>query len=406
MLDYFSVDVAPMSDKELSALEELKDIDNLYRLPSEVRFCSSCVLSNQRPRITFDSDGVCSACNYWEEKASSIDWASREQELQDLCDRFRRSDGSFDVLVPSSGGKDSIYVAHVLKTRYRMHPLTMTWSPHVYTDIGLHNFFAQIHAGLDNVLLSPSGPVHRRMCRIAANEMGDPFQPFIYGQTYVPLRVAAAHNISLIMDGENGEAEYGGDIASASLRGFSADDAERYWLSGFPLEFWENHEFSVGDLELYRPPRPNEVGDRLLERHFFSYYQDWRPQEHYYYSVANTGFQPNPQGRSEGTFSKYASLDDALDPFHYFFALLKFGLGRATSDAAHEIREGLISRSEGVALVNRYDSERPSDKSQEVFRKYTGFTVDQLHKLEEKWRNERLWTLDDNGSPSLKQTVV
>ena len=92
------------------------------------------------------------------------------------------------------------------------------------------------------------------MCRFAANEMGDPFQPFIYGQTYVPLRVAAAHNISLIMDGENGEAEYGGDIASASLRGFSADDVERYWLSGFPLEFWENHEFSVGDLEVYRPP--------------------------------------------------------------------------------------------------------------------------------------------------------
>ena len=405
MVDFLSGALPPLSKRELATLNETKDVDALYSLPSTVKFCSRCVLSNQRPRITFDSDGVCSACNYWSEKATSIDWASREQELQDLCDRFRRADGGFDVLVPSSGGKDSIYVAHMLKTRYGMHPLTMTWSPHVYTAIGLHNFFAQIHAGLDNMLLSPSGLVHRRMCRIAANEMGDPFQPFIYGQTYVPLRVAATHNIGLIMDGENGEAEYGGDVASASLRGFSADDADRYWLSGFPLDFWESHDFSASDLELYRPPSSQEVGNQIIERHFFSYYQDWRPQEHYYYSVANTAFQPNPEGRSEGTYSKYASLDDALDPFHYFFALLKFGLGRATSDAAHEIREGLISRPEGVALVQRYDEESPSTKSRGLFREYTGFDEDQLQMLEEKWRNKRLWTSDGKGNFNLKEAV-
>ncbi len=57
--------------------------------------------------------------------------------------------------------------------------------------------------------------------------------------------------------------------------------------------------------------------------------------------------------------SKYASLDDKLDGLHYYMARVKFGIGRCTSDAAHEIRDGDLSREEGLALVARYDGEFP-----------------------------------------------
>jgi N-acetyl sugar amidotransferase len=406
MLEFLDSEIPPLSDREFISLGRNLDIDEIYSLPAKVRYCTECVISNQRPRITFNEHGLCSACVYWRQKANDISWPGREAELWELCNRFRKLDGSFDVLVPSSGGKDSVYVAHLLKTKFNMHPLTMTWSPHVYTPIGLYNFFAQIHAGLDNILLSPNGPVHRRMCRISTIEMGDPFQPFIYGQTYVPLRIAAAHGISLIMDGENGEAEYGGDIASAGLRGFTADDAEKYWLSGFPLEFWREYGFTTGDLELYRPPSALEMQDRSIERHFFSYYTDWRPQQHYYYCVENTGFRPNPDGRSQATYSKYASLDDELDPYHYYFALLKFGLGRTTSDAAHEIREGLITREEAVALVNRFDAEDPSPHNRSVFLRYTGLTGEQLDNTLSMWRNRRLWRTSSDGETKLNFTAT
>ena len=42
-----------------------KQIPNL---PHEIKFCKKCVISNQRPRITFDSEGVCSACQFAETK--------------------------------------------------------------------------------------------------------------------------------------------------------------------------------------------------------------------------------------------------------------------------------------------------------------------------------------------------
>jgi len=405
MHDYIPEKLVPLSDYEISMSSGIKDLDALYGLPKDVIFCTRCVISNQRPRITFNDDGVCSACTYWEKKDVVISWAEREDELRDLCDRYRKSDGSFDVLVPSSGGKDSIFVAHQLKNRFGMHPLTMTWSPHVYTDIGLFNFFAQIHAGLDNILLSPNAIVHRRMCRIATLVMGDPFQPFIYGQSTVPLRIAANFGISLIMDGENGEAEYGGDVESENSKGFDKEDAEKYWLSDFSIDYWKDYGFSNADLELYRGPNQQEIGSQTIERHFYSYYVDWRPQKHYYYAAENTGFRPNPEGRSQGTYSKYASLDDAIDPFHYYFAMLKFGLGRATSDAAHEIREGLISREDGVALVRRFDSEIPREETRQLFLRYAGLSESQLEASISSWRNPRLWTSTEDGVSQLRQMV-
>ena len=45
--------------------------------------------------------------------------------------------------------------------------------------------------------------------------MGDNFQPFIYGQTNFPLKMAVQHDIKLIMYGENGEVEYGGNMKYA-----------------------------------------------------------------------------------------------------------------------------------------------------------------------------------------------
>jgi predicted subunit of tRNA(5-methylaminomethyl-2-thiouridylate) methyltransferase len=134
--------------------KEQKNPDVLYGLPPEVKFCNKCVISNQRPNsaveyqhtketkkktINFDENGVCDACNFTERKKHSIDWTERDQELRELCDKFRKHDGSYDCIVPGSGGKDSFYAAHILKDKYGMHPLTVTWAPHIYTDWGWKN---------------------------------------------------------------------------------------------------------------------------------------------------------------------------------------------------------------------------------------------------------------------------
>ena len=384
---------------------ENKNTQERYNLPTEVKYCVKCTISNQRPRITFDEKGVCSACNYAEFKKNKINWTERENELVALLDRHRKNDGSFDVIVPSSGGKDSAYIAHELKHKYGMNPLTVTWSPHLYTEIGWKNFQSLIHTGdLANVLGTPSGKTHRKLTKLSFEILGDPFQPFIYGQANFPLQTAVNYNIPLIMYGENGEVEYGGDMKNAykPTRDYKSDHKKHYF-SGLSPEDLVEYGIDEKDIKPYMAPS-NEKLDKLgCEIHFYGYYKKWVPQEFYYYCVDNTGFSANPV-RSEGTYSKYASLDDQLDGFHYFLAYIKFGLGRATSDSAHEIRDGHLTREEGQLLVDKFDGEFPA-KYFKVFLEYCDITEDFFWEVIDSWRSDHLWTKID-GEWKLKHNVA
>lgn len=379
-----------------------RDVIDLYNLPSEVAFCKLCTTSNQRPRIKFDQEGVCSACNFASLKRAKVDWEERERELIELCDRFRKNNGEYDVIVPCSGGKDGSFVAHMLKFNYGMTPLTVTWAPLKATEIGRRNLDAFINSGFDNVLGTPNGLITRKLARLATLHLGDPFQPFIYGQTNYPMHMAIKHNVQLIMYGENGEVEYGGDMKNAHKPTREIKDHDNHYFSGLPPEFWVEHGVALADLKPFIAPRYDAIIENKTEIHFFGYYKFWDPQENFYYCREHTGFQPNTE-RSEGTYSKYASLDDSIDGYHYYLGFIKFGIGRATSDTAHEIRDGKITREEGVALVRRYDGEFPRRYYQE-FLDYCGITDEEFQAVVDSWRSDHLWRKTADGW-ELKQAV-
>tara|TARA_B100001093_G_scaffold473423_1_gene497338 strand:- start:4225 stop:5382 length:1158 start_codon:yes stop_codon:yes gene_type:complete len=379
-----------------------KNVKKIYNLPNKVEFCKSCIVSNQRPRISFNKNGICNACENIKHK-TKISWPDRERELKELLSKYRKKNGKFDVIVPSSGGKDSAVVAHKLKYKYNMNPLTVTWAPHKYTKIGWQNFQSLINSGLSNILCTPDGKVHRRLTRDSLIEIGDPFQPFIYGQVSFPVKMALQYDISLIMDGENGELEYGGD-KSASNKSFSPRDEIKYWFSGYEPKKWLKKGYNKKEIDIYMTPPIEEILSKKINRQFWSYYQFWDPQEHYYYSTKNTGFKANPDGRSEGTFSKYASLDDVIDGFHFYFMFLKFGIGRATSDASHEIRDKHLTREEGVRLVKKYDGEFPS-KYYKTFLNYCNLSEKEFYQICDRWRSNHLWTKKRNKW-KLNQQVI
>lgn len=375
---------------------EHKNTQERYNLPSEVVYCKKCTISNQRPRIKINDDGICSACLYAEFKNNEINWTERELELEKLLDKHRRSDGSYDVIVPCSGGKDAAYIAHELKYKYNMNPLTVTWAPHLYTDVGFQNLQNMIRVGdLANILATPPGKTHKQLTKLSFEILGDPFQPFIYGQTNFPMQAAVQHQIPLIMYGENGEVEYGGDMKNAfrPTRDYKSDHKKHYF-SGLGPEDLIKYGIEENDLAPYMPPSNDELDKLGTEIHFYGYYKKWTPQENYYYCVENTGFQANPS-RSEGTYSKYASLDDKIDGFHYYLAYIKFGLGRCTSDSAHEIRDNHLTREEGIALVNKFDGEFPK-KYFKTFLDYCDINEDYFWEVINSWRSPHLWEKIDN----------
>ena len=363
-----------------------RDSKALYGLPKETIFCKKCVISNQRPNsaieynhtqeskkntINFDTNGICDACNFAEKKQNSIDWAERERELIDLCDQHRKHDGSYDCILPGSGGKDSFYASHILKTKYNMHPLTVTWAPHIYTDWGWKNFQAWIHAGHDNFLMTPNARVHRLLTRLSTELLLHPFQAFMFGQKSLAPKMAILHDIPLVFYGEN-EAEYGNPISDTETAKrdwsyFASDDQSKIHLGGVSIgDLKKNFGLDQNDLQPYLPANPDHINKKNIDVHYLGYYLKWHPQSCYYYAVSNGNFQASPE-RTPGTYSKYNSIDDRIDDLHYYTTGVKFGLGRASYDAAQEIRSGEINREEGVALVNKFDHEYPERFIDELF---------------------------------------
>ena len=387
-----------------------------YGLPSETKFCKRCVISNQRPAssvefehrpdskkvtIRFDEEGICDACRYAEKKDTEVDWAGRERELRRLLDKCRSRNGSYDCIVPGSGGKDSVYAAHILKTKYGMRPLTVTWAPHLYTDVGWRNIQGWIHkAGFDNFLFTPNGQVHRTLTRLAYENLLHPFQPFIFGQKNFAPKMALRMSIPLVFYGEN-EAEYGNPISeNASSRRdaayYALKEAKRtLYFCGVPLEELPRYGIEIGQMEPYLPADIDELNNAGVDIHYLGYYLKWTPQECYYYAVENSGFEANSE-RTEGTYSKYNSIDDKTDGYHYWTTYIKFGIGRATYDASQEIRNHHITREEGVALVRRFDGELPRKYLPE-FLEYLGMDEARFLEIADGFRSPHLWRRTSHG---------
>ena len=400
----------------------LDQLEVKYGLPTQVMYCKRCVMSNQRPTSTpefrqtldqrhktmrFNEEGICDACLYAEQKAK-IDWKKREKELVKLCDQYRSKNGSYDCLVPGSGGKDSVYASHILKYKYGMHPLTVTWPPMLYTDIGYKNFRNWLlKGGFDNISFNYNPKVHALLTRLAIENLLHPFQTFIFGQKYLAPKIALKYKIPLVFYGEN-EAEYGNPIADneTSLRSkahFTSQHLSEIKLAGLPLqELMDKYNLSRNDLSIYMPLMQSDLGDVKIQVHYLGYYLKWTPQEAYYYSVEHTGFEVNPF-RSEGTYSKYVSLDDKLDGFHFYTTYIKFGFGRTSYDASQEIRNKHLTREEGIALVKKFDGEFPKLYFKEVM-DYIGITQEHFMELCDKFRSPHLWK-KENGQWKLRHPV-
>jgi len=396
-------------------------IKAFYGLPSKVKFCKKCVISNQRPNstvemknknlnketIAFDADGVCSACNFTVDKGN-INWKEREEKLFKLLSPYRKNDGSYDVLVPSSGGKDSAFAAHILKYKYKMNPLAVTWAPNMFTNAGWNNFNNLTRVGgVDSFLYTPNGKLHSYLTRLAFENLGHPFQPFIHGQKVIGPKMAQKFGIKLIMYGEN-QAEYGNPLEDnknpfMKPNFFTIDDPLEMILGGVKVsKIIKDTEFCLNDFAPYIPPTMTQINNSETMVTYLGYFEKWDPQECYYYAVDNTGFMPSYE-RSIGTYSRYTEIDDKIVPFHFYMTYIKFGIGRASYDAAQEVRNGKITREEAMYLVGKFDGEFPSRYLKE-FLEYIDITEFEFYDIVNKFRSPHLWQKNKNGW-TLKHSV-
>ena len=165
------------------------------------------------------------------------------------------------------------------------------------------------------------------------------------------------------------------------------------YLGGVEVNDLGSHEISPSSVASYLPNSSTDAERIGLEVHYMSHYIHWSPQQNYYYVKDVSEFQSNPDGRSEGTYGKYSSLDDKIDGQHYYTMLIKFGQGRAMNDACRDIRDGYISREEGVELVRKYDQEFPENHF-DFFLNYIGIDKETYWQVIDSARSPHLWRVN------------
>ena len=346
-------------------------------------------------------------CRFNEVKQNIINWDERSSQFYDLLSKYRKNNGNHDVLVPSSGGKDSSYTAYLLKYKYDKTSLHNLGSKYI-TEVGRHNLESLTSiGGLDSILYTLC-KLHRHLTKLAFSNLCHPFQPFIHGQKVIGPKLAAKFGISLVVYGEN-QAEYGNPVENnedpfMDFEFFSTDNPAKMKFGGISVEeIIDNTDYSYNEFSSYIPLSKDEIKKHSIKMTYLGYFEKWDPQSIYYFVSEKTGFKPAPE-RSEGTYSRYTEIDDKIIPFHFYTTFIKFGIGRATYDACQEIRNGHIDRSEAIQLVRKYDGEFPN-KWLSDFLEYVGINEDEFHETIDKNRSPHLWEKNSSGL-SLKNTNI
>ena len=366
----------------------------------KIFLCKKCLILSTRPRATFDKNGVCNACLHAEAKACKIDWKKREDELKELSDKFRRIDGYFDIVVPCSGGKDGSYVAWIMKHKYNMHPLCVTFAPQMQTEIGHKNLTNFIRSGFDHILVNSNPLAYKKFAQIGFKEQGRPKMPFVTGITTAVVQTAINFGVPWIMYGEEGETEYGGVTTLAERRNVDRQEIINIYFSGFePDQNVGKNGISKSDAVWWKFPSQQKLDKAGIFVTHWSYFEDWDPEAHAKLAKEKCGLQ-TVEGNSVGTYTNYAQLDDKLQDLHAYMMYIKFGFGRAWSDACIDIRRGAITREQGIESVKKHDGTFP-EKYLKDYLDYFEMDEDEFWKTIDSFRSPDIWE-KVNGEWKLK----
>ena len=353
---------------------------------TQISWCTNCLNTSTRPRISFDNNGICNAC-LWAKNKKKILWNKRTDQLKKLLKKHKSKSGLYDCIVPVSGGKDGSYVAYQLKNKYKMKPLTVTVRPELETKLGQENLNSFIKSGYDHIHITPNQDVMKKLNTYGFIEKGFPYYGWLIAIHTSVLRIAANFKINLIFYGEDGEVEYGGSKETSTKPMYDINYQKKIYLEGGYNKILSKIKAKNSDLYFFKFPTTKE--SKKIRITHWSYFEPWDSYRNYLVAKNKCGLIEK-NNSNQGTFTNFAQNDQALYDLHAYLMYLKFGFGRATQDAGIEIRRGAMTRDQALNLVKLYDGYFPN-KHLNMYLNYYDLNRTQFDKIIDKWANKNLF---------------
>ena len=363
-----------------------------------MKYCKNCLFPDTKPELSINDDGVCSACINAEFK-EKINWELRRKELEEILEKYRSKDGSrYDCIIPISGGKDSHFQAYTIKNEFGLRPLLVSFHPRDFTELGRKNIENLKNLGFDCIEFTANPIIYKKLAKYGFIELGDCAWPEHIGIFTVPVQVAVAFKIPLLVWGENHQMEYCGSASISSSKNLDREWNEKhggYFLDKIRPEDMVNYGISLSDLKPYIYPTDEEIHKVGVTGIFLGYYLKWDARKQLEI-VKKHGFNvlENP---NEGTYTNYENLDTKYVALHDYFKFLKFGFGRTTDHASIDIRNKRLTRDEGLTKVKKYEGKLPTKYLEEFLDEFE-LSRDEFLQICKKFTNKDLFKTDKDGN--------
>ena len=357
-----------------------------------MQFCKKCVLPSTKPGISFDENGVCSACNAVELK-QHIDWKSRRDKLAEICSEAKlraASIGSeYDCVVPVSGGKDSVTQCFVMSKVFGMRVLAVIILPHVQTEEGIRNLNSLVeNLGVDLVRIGVQPTTLKKIRRTAFFKIGNPSYAEHRVMFAAVAREAFHRNIPLVVWGEDIGIEFGGKVDKKSA---NSGDASNLINNDLFHESSFDDLISgtdVNNLFFYNPPTPDDQREFPIKSIYLGFYYWWDGIKHY--NIARQfGFLGRMSGPLPGHNINFDNIDEKLCEVHCWMKYPKFGFWRPHDHTSYKIWNGYMTRDEAVKEVLEIQNEQPAYIDE--FLDYHEISQKDYDNYIESIRNTDLW---------------
>ncbi|WP_299615478.1 N-acetyl sugar amidotransferase [Pelagibius sp.] len=373
-------------------------------------YCARCLYpANAKPTIILDEEGVCSGCRYHESRdASDVDWEERREIFEQILDEARtmakQRGNHHDCIVPVSGGKDSHFQVWILKKKYGMNPLLVTFNHTYNAPAGVRNLENLVEkSGCDLERFTAGPDSVRRISRHMLETVGDITWHYHAGIRTYPFQVAVQRNIPLIVWGEHGFAELTGIVTLEDFVEFTKWTRKEHDMRGYePEDLIGKGGITHHDIAPYVYPSDEEIARADIRGIYMSNFFFWNAKAQGEKMIAEWDFAPVTYER-ERTFNLYAKIEDHANDVHDYLKYLKFGYGRATDDASMEIRHGRMTREEGIDMVARYDANEPM--TLEGYCEFLGISKQGFYDLVAPMRDPQIWE-KPNGHWTAKDSVI
>ena len=134
-----------------------------------IQICTNCVLPETFPGIRFNDAGVCNFCLDYQKKKEPAERKTEYRLRFETLIREYQGGKPYDVLMCYSGGKDSTYTLNLLKKKYGLKILAMSFDNGFLSHQAIMNIHTIVeHLAVDHIFFKPRLDVFTRIVRHCA----------------------------------------------------------------------------------------------------------------------------------------------------------------------------------------------------------------------------------------------